>query len=157
MLSTLHYRDSLLLVLAHIQKDLIKMSGLLIVFFIYCHLGVSQGSILMPLNLSLIDFRNGFVLNTENTIETFFHFIADPDKFHSIAVNKTCPMIDPYPLNVTNETIKSENWLKCFESKKTIHYILNNIFPLFPKKTQIIKIPWKKIICAWVLREKKDS
>lgn len=109
MLSTLHHRDSLLLVLAHIQKDLIKMSGLLIVFFIYCHLGVSQGSILMPLNLSLIDFRNGFVLNTENTIETFFHLIADPDKFHSIVVNKTCPMKDPYPLNVTNETIKSEN------------------------------------------------
>ena len=23
------------------------------------------------------------------------------------------------------------------------------------KKTQIIKIPWKKLICAWVLREKK--
>ena len=60
--------------------------------------------------------------------ETYFHFIKDnqaaidwfkinetivnPDKFQAIAVKRNCRMKDCYALNISNETINSENCAK---------------------------------------------
>ena len=38
--------------------------------------------------------------------------IVNPDKSQAIVVEKNCRMKDSYALNINNQTINSENWIK---------------------------------------------